>query len=103
MPLLIRTALPVAALAVTVLSATGASAWDRHSTVTGPHGKTISSHASGSCHGDECKGTQVLVGPNGKRLVRTGTTHCHADKCVSTVRITGPEGKTVTRTIKVDR
>ena len=100
---LTKSALSVAVLSATVFAATGAGAWDRHTSVTGPDGKTVSSHASGSCHDNECRSKQVVVGPNGRTLVRRGIARCHGDECEGTVRVTGPEGRTVTRRIKVER
>ncbi len=103
MTLLTQYSLPVAILSITVLSAGSAGAWDRHTSVTGPDGKTVSSHESANCHDDECRAKQVIVGPNGNTIVRTGKIKCHENECDGTVRVTGPEGKTVTRRIRAEQ
>ena len=103
MPTPVQFGLSLTVLSIAVVTASSAGAWDRHTKVTGPDGKTISSHAYTNCHDDECRGKQVIVGPDGKTLVRTGTARCHDDECEGTVRVTGPEGGTVTRRVTIKR
>ncbi len=99
---LIKFAVPIAILSVSTLT-TSAGAWERHTTTVGPHGKTVTTHARGSCSGNGCKTTRHVHVGNGKEFQRVGTVNCHHNECVGKIRITGPNGVTVTRTIRVQQ
>ena len=101
MSVLVKSALPIVILSVSMLPISSAGAWERHTKTVGPHGKTVTTDARGSCTGGNCRSVRHAHVSDGKDLQRAGTVNCHKDTCVGKIRITGPDGVTVTRIIRV--
>lgn len=82
---------------LTLAASTGASAWTRTGSVTGPKG-SITTTVKGSCSGGTCTRDTTRTGTNGKTVTTSGTASCSGGSCTGTRTTTGPNGKSTTRT-----
>lgn len=89
-------AIAALAAALTTATAAGASAGERHGTVTGPRG-TATVDAYGSCSNGSCSRSITRTGPYGYQMNRQGSASCQGSQCSGTRTTTGPHGNTVTR------
>ncbi|MEM8818910.1 MAG: hypothetical protein AAGE90_05205 [Pseudomonadota bacterium] len=100
-------AIPALAAVLSLATASSAGAWERHTTVTGPHG-TASTSASGGCGGGFCSRSVTRVGPYGATSSRTVTRRVYhpypyAGSVSRSVTRFGPYGGSVTRSVRVHR
>lgn len=99
------------AIAATVLMGAPLSlahAWERNTTITGPHG-TTSSTTSGTCTGGVCSRSLTWTGPYGGTATRTSpsvtigsrsaTSSCGGGTCTRNVTRSGTYGRSVTRSV----
>ena len=91
------------AIVVSAFAATGASAFERHRTVTGPYGGSAHFHAKGSCTSNSCARTATRTGPNGATFQRSGAATCANGVCSAARVTTLPSGQIVTRQGSIHR
>lgn len=96
-------ALAPAALALSLAVSTGADAFQRSGTWTGPAGGVYTSQGSRSCANGSCSSTGSVTGPAGNTVSRTGSSSCAGGVCTGQATYTGPAGRTTTHTYRVTR
>ncbi|MGQ9365857.1 hypothetical protein [Azospirillum sp. A39] len=97
-----RSATVTLAALLCLAGATGAQAWERNRSLTGPRG-TATFDASGSCADGRCSRAVTRTGPAGRTASRQGSAGCQDGTCSGTRTTTGPAGATVTRQGSISR
>lgn len=91
---MIATAALAGAFALSMV--TGAFAWERKASVTGPRGTNTFS-AQGSCTGSSCSRSATATGAYGRTATRNGSGSCADGSCSGSRSTTGPAGRTFQR------
>ncbi|NYZ14340.1 hypothetical protein HL658_17425 [Azospirillum sp. RWY-5-1] len=81
---------------------TGANAWERNRSFTGPWGSTSYS-ATGSCSSGSCSRQTTRTGPEGRTATRTGSAGCVDGACSASRTVTTPAGDTYSHTGSISR
>ena len=79
-----------------IATATGAAAWERNGSVSGPRGTNTFS-AQGGCSGGSCSRSATATGAYGRTATRSGSASCSGNSCSGSRTTTGPAGRSFQR------